>query len=366
MLELDSITKRFGEAAPALDALSLRLARGEFLSLLGPSGCGKSTTLAIIAGFLDPDAGRIRVDGRDVGELPPRRRGLGLVFQDYALFTSLSVRANLAFGLEAQGVPRAERRRRLEELARRLDLGGLLGRSARSLNMSEMQRVAVGRALITRPALLLLDEPMSNLDAHLRQRLRTELKQIQAELGQTVLYVTHDQAEAMSMSDRIAVMRGGRLQQVGTPEEIYHRPVNRFVAEFIGDPPINLVPCTVRPGTGGAAVSSPLSPASSFQPGLSPMQGEHLLALRAHDIRAVRAPGGAAGVPAKVRFVENLGAQHVLHVELAGSLVRVVTTPGLAAEGDTLHLTADLAQAHLIEAATGEVVRASGRRELAA
>ena len=221
----------------------------------------------MIAGFLEP--GRRPTSwstARDVGELPPQRRGLGLVFQDYALFTSLSVRANLAFGLEARGVPRAERRRRLEELARRLDLGGLLGRAARSLNMSEMQRVAVGRALITRPALLLLDEPMSNLDAHLRQRLRTELKQIQTELGQTVLYVTHDQAEAMSMSDRIAVMRGGRLQQVGKPEEIYHRPVNRFVAEFIGDPPINLLPCTVRPGTGGAAVSSPLSPASSSNP----------------------------------------------------------------------------------------------------
>ena len=196
-LALEQLRKSFGPVT-AVDGLELTLAPGEFVSLLGPSGCGKSTTLAMIAGFLAPDAGTIRIDGRDLSRLPPQARGVGLVFQDYALFSRLSVRANLAFGLKAQRVPRPERERRLARIVERLELGGLLDRPAARLNMSEMQRVALGRALVTEPRLLLLDEPMSNLDAHLRQQLRTELKQIQATLDQTVLYVTHDQLEAMT------------------------------------------------------------------------------------------------------------------------------------------------------------------------
>jgi spermidine/putrescine transport system ATP-binding protein len=215
----------------------------------------------MIAGFLAPDSGTIRIDGRDLGRLPPQARGVGLVFQDYALFSRLSVRANLAFGLKAQGVRPQERERRLARIVQRLELGGLLDRPAARLNMSEMQRVALGRALVTEPRLLLLDEPMSNLDAHLRQQLRAELKQIQAALDQTVLYVTHDQLEAMSMSDRIAVMHEGRVMQCGAPEDVYERPSEEFVAGFIGIS--NLITGTVEDGgkvriANGLRIDAPL------------------------------------------------------------------------------------------------------------
>jgi ABC-type sugar transport system ATPase subunit len=352
-LALEHLRKSFGPVT-AVDGLELALTPGEFVSLLGPSGCGKSTTLAMIAGFLAPDSGTIRIDGRDLRQVPPQARGVGLVFQDYALFSRLSVRANLAFGLKAQGVPPQERERRLVRIVERLELGGLLDRPAARLNMSEMQRVALGRALVTEPRLLLLDEPMSNLDAHLRQQLRTELKQIQAALDQTVLYVTHDQLEAMSMSDRIAVMQDGRLQQLGTPDAIYHRPVNRFVAEFIGDPPINVLPCSAAREADHVRLTCPLGKGVRL-PGVAFAEGGLALAIRPHAIEARREPA-AGSVPAVVRFVENLGAEHVLHVEREPHLLRVVAPPNRAAVGETVHLVADWSRAHLIEVASGRVM----------
>ncbi len=352
-LELLDLGKRFDEVQ-AVDGLSLALGKGEFVSLLGPSGCGKSTTLAMIAGFLIPDEGEIRVDGELINRVSPRRRRIGLVFQDYAVFTRLKVRDNLAFGLEARGVPRADRKRAVERIAGQLGLTEILERRGGALNMSEMQRVALARVLVTEPQLLLLDEPMSNLDAALRASLRGELKQIQRALAQTVLYVTHDQVEAMSMSDRIAVMRSGELQQLGTPEEIYHRPVNRFVAEFIGDPPINVIPCEVARASAEARASTACHEALPLG-ALDVQPGAHWLAVRPHVFKAARAPG-AGRAPAIVRFIENFGAEHVLHAEYGRDLVRVVAPPGFTQEGETVYLELDPDQVHLIRRDTDEVV----------
>jgi multiple sugar transport system ATP-binding protein len=353
-LELRGLEKRF-EGVHAVRGLSLRLGEGEFVSLLGPSGCGKSTTLAMVAGFEAPSAGEILVDGVVVNRLPPQKRKIGLVFQDYAVFSRLTVRANLGFGLEAKGVPRGERRRLVEEMAERLQLTAVLERRGDRLNMSEMQRVALARVLLTEPRLVLLDEPMSNLDAGLRANLRGELKQIQRQLGQTVLYVTHDQMEAMSLSDRIGVMSMGELQQYGTPAEIYDRPRNRFVAEFIGDPPINVIPCEVRVMGGQVAAATAAHGALVLGRGTGPL-GRQLIAIRPHDVRTARTPD-AATAPALVRFVENLGAEHVLHVEYGQELIRAVVPPGFAREGDTVHLAFDARRAHLIDAGSEEVVR---------
>ncbi|MEX2201916.1 MAG: ABC transporter ATP-binding protein [Dongiaceae bacterium] len=351
-LELRDLRTRF-DSFEAVKGVNLSLRRGEFLSLLGPSGCGKSTTLSMIAGFLDPDGGEILVDGRVVNRLPPQRRRIGLVFQDYAVFSRLTVRENLAFGLEAQRVPRDERERRLSAMIEKLDLGPILGRYGGSLNMSEMQRVAIARVLVTQPELLLLDEPMSNLDASLRASLRGELKQIQRELNQTILYVTHDQVEAMSMSDRIAVMRAGELLQVGTPDEIYHRPVDRFVAEFIGDPPINILPCDVSVSGGGVSVRTALHGPIALTLHDVP-QGRHWLGVRPHHFRLAEAgeSGAAASI---VRFVENLGAEHIIHVDYGDQLAAVATVPHAAAIGDRVAIAIEAGSAHLIREDTGRV-----------
>ena len=352
-LELRGVHKRFDDVQ-AVNDLSIELVASEFLSLLGPSGCGKSTTLSLIVGFESPDSGDILIDGTVINDVPPQRRRIGLVFQDYAVFSKLSVRENLAFGLEARRVPRAERKRAVAELAETLGLADLLDCRGDGLNMSEMQRVALGRVLIVEPELLLLDEPMSNLDAAMRADLRGELKQIQKDLGQTVLYVTHDQVEAMSMSDRIAVMDAGELLQVGTPDDIYHRPCNRFVAEFIGDPPINLVPCDVRRNGAGLAASTARH--ANLYLGAGAIEaGRHWLAMRPHDIAVSRAPTDGA-VAGEVRFVENIGAEHVLHVDYGDDLMRVVVHPGFASAGDTVHLTLDARCVHLIDRSSERVV----------
>lgn len=354
-LELRRLAKSF-DRIPAVKRLDLTVNEGEFLSLLGPSGCGKSTTLAMITGLVSPDSGDVCIDGRVVNDLAPQRRDLGLVFQDYAVFSRLSVRQNLSFGLEARGVRRYERGLRVGEIAQRLGLEALLPTRGAALNMSEMQRVAIARVLVTRPRILLLDEPMSNLDASVRASLRTELKQIQAELRQTVLYVTHDQSEAMAMSDRIAVMDKGEIQQIGSPDEIYHGPRTRFVAEFIGDPPMNILPCElVRSGPTAAvrtALHGPLVLGNIGADG----GGSHLLGVRPHDVMPV-APGTAGGSATRVRFVENLGAEHVLHVDYGDQLLAVAAPPNTVSEGDEIAIALRPGALHLIREADGLILR---------
>jgi len=239
---LDRVRKAFPGAPDAVHGLSLEIADGEFVSLVGPSGCGKSTTLNLIAGLDRPTSGSIRIDGKPVEGLEPGERDIAMVFQSYALYPHKDVRGNLAFPLEVARLERSEIDRRIAETAELLGISALLGRKPRELSGGQRQRVALGRALVRKPRAYLLDEPLSNLDAGLRAQMRAELRRLHEKLRATFIYVTHDQAEAMTLSDRIAVLRAGELQQTGTPREIYERPANRFVAEFFGTPRINVVP----------------------------------------------------------------------------------------------------------------------------
>jgi spermidine/putrescine transport system ATP-binding protein len=250
-IALEGVSKRFDRVG-AVDGVTLTIAEGEFFSLLGPSGCGKTTTLRMIAGFEVPDAGRILLQGQEVTHVPPNRRAVNMVFQQYALFPHMSVYDNVAFGLKVKRVPRGEHRGRIEEILRVVALEGLERRRPRQLSGGQQQRVALARALVNRPAALLLDEPLGALDVKLRKQMQLELKRIQNEIGTTFVYVTHDQEEALAMSDRIAVMNGGRVEQVAGPREIYEQPSTAFVADFIGS--LNTLELTVDEVVGAYGV----------------------------------------------------------------------------------------------------------------
>ncbi|NPU09709.1 ABC transporter ATP-binding protein [Bradyrhizobium sp. 83012] len=232
-LELDRVGKSFGPNT-AVEEFSLAVSKGEFVSFLGPSGCGKTTTLQMIAGFLDPSHGAIRLEGKDLVAVPPARRGLGIVFQSYALFPHMTAAENVAFGLEMRKVSRREREERVSSALALVGLAGYEDRHPRRMSGGQQQRVALARALVIRPSVLLLDEPLSNLDARLREDMQIELRQIQRNLGTTTILVTHDQIEAMSLSDRIVVMSKGRIEQIGTPQQVYEQPASAFVAQFLG------------------------------------------------------------------------------------------------------------------------------------
>jgi|KBSSwiStaDraftv2_1062776.scaffolds.fasta_scaffold29496_2 spermidine/putrescine transport system ATP-binding protein len=251
-IALEGVTKRFGKAEAAVRDVSLEIGEGEFFSLLGPSGCGKTTTLRMIAGFEVPDEGRIVLQGTDVTTVFSNKRPVNMVFQQYALFPHMSIYDNVAFGLKVKGVPRKEHRGRILEILRVVELEGLENRRPRQLSGGQQQRVALARALVNQPAALLLDEPLGALDVKLRKQMQLELKKIQTELGTTFVYVTHDQDEALSMSDRIAVMNHGRVEQIAGPREIYEHPATAFVADFIGS--LNALDFTVDELVGGYAV----------------------------------------------------------------------------------------------------------------
>ena len=230
----DGVSKRFGDVI-ALDHVSLSIGRGEFMTLLGPSGCGKTTLLKLAAGFLGPDSGAVAIDGKCVNEVPAYKREIGMMFQNYALFPHMSVTDNIAYGLKARRVPRDERRKRVADVLALVKLTGMEDRKPRQLSGGQQQRVALARALVINPAVLLLDEPFSALDKNLRSQMQIELRDIQRKLGLTTIFVTHDQSEALSLSDRMAVMSDGKIRQLGTPLEVYRRPADRFVAAFVGD-----------------------------------------------------------------------------------------------------------------------------------
>ena len=243
-LLIDKVSKRF-EGVEVLKGIDLSLAHGEFLVLLGPSGCGKSTLLNIIAGLLEPTGGDVRIGDRSVVGVHPKDRNIAMVFQSYALYPNMSVRRNIGFGLEMRGVPTEERNKAIDKAADILQIGVLLDRRPAELSGGQRQRVAIGRALVRDPAVFLFDEPLSNLDAKLRMEMRSELRRLHEMLGTTVVYVTHDQIEAMTLATRIAIMRDGRIEQLGTPEEIYDRPANLYVAGFVGSPAMNVLTATV-------------------------------------------------------------------------------------------------------------------------
>jgi putative spermidine/putrescine transport system ATP-binding protein len=288
-LVLQNLSKRFGDVT-AVDDLSLSVERGEFVSLLGPSGCGKTTTLQMIAGFVEPTAGAIRLADRDLTRVKPAARGLGIVFQSYALFPHMTAAQNVAFGLEMRRIARTERDRRVADAMALVGLSGLSDRHPRRMSGGQQQRVALARALVIRPDVLLLDEPLSNLDAKLREEMQVELRQIQRTVGTTTILVTHDQSEAMALSDRIVVMNHGRVEQQARPSDIYRHPANAFVADFVGK--INVLPATMRGGT--------LHIGQARWSGVALADGEISASVRPERITFTDQPGLAGSVRAKV------------------------------------------------------------------
>lgn len=300
-VHIDGVTKRYGTAT-AVDDLTLDVQQGEFLSLLGPSGCGKTTTLRMIAGFEYPDAGDIRISGRSVLNLPPYRREVNTVFQAYALFPHLTVAENVAYGLQQRRVPKAEQRERVSEALDMVQLRAFADRKPTQLSGGQQQRIALSRALINRPSVLLLDEPLAALDRQLREEMQLELKLLQARLGTTFVFVTHDQAEALSMSDRIAVMRAGRIEQLDAPDAIYAEPASAYVASFIGQQ--NFVHGTVR--ADGEAVDTAIGVIAGRWGGEHVAAGQPAVAaIRPEYVRLEQGEGG--GVPGRVLGVSHLG-----------------------------------------------------------
>jgi multiple sugar transport system ATP-binding protein len=304
------------QGAAALLDFDLEVDDGEFLVVVGPSGCGKSTALRLIAGLEQPSGGSIRLDDRELTGVPPQERDVAMVFQGYALYPHLSVRENMAFPLKMRGMGRSERRQRVEEIAELVGLGRLLGRLPNELSGGERQRVAMGRAIVRSPKAFLFDEPLSNLDAKLRAELRVELAALVRELGTTAVYVTHDQIEAMTMGDRIAVMKSGELQQLGSPRDVYQHPVNTFVAGFLGTPAMNLLELSCDDGHGRAGgLEVPLPAALRKHDTLT-------LGLRPEHLRVAEPGTGELGFDAEVESVEPLGAETLAHFVAAEHSLR--------------------------------------------
>jgi ABC-type sugar transport system ATPase subunit len=352
-VHVEALTKRFGQTT-AVDGVSLDVGDGDFMVLLGPSGCGKSTLLRMIAGLLPPDGGRVLVDGRDVTSQPPRDRDLAMVFQSYALYPHLTVARNITFPLRARRRPRAEKAEKLRAVAEVLDLTALLHRKPRELSGGQRQRVALGRALVRDPGAFLMDEPLSNLDAKLRTATRAELSALHRRLSSTFIYVTHDQVEAMTMATHIAVLNEGRLEQVGTPEQVYDEPASAFVAGFLGAPAMNLIAATVVAEAGrvrvrAAGVDVPL------RAGAAPAR-EVLLGIRPE--RLAPADPGPAGpmITATVAAIENLGSEEVAQLRTPGGAPLALRGPrplGLGGPGAAVSLTVNPADIHLFDPASG-------------
>lgn len=302
-IRLEQVCKHWGSVT-ALDRINLEIESGSFCVLLGPSGCGKSTTLRIIAGLESASSGQVFIGGRDVTGAAPAQRGISMVFQNYALFPHLTVADNITFGLSVRKVDKTESRRRLDEAAQLLGLGPLLGRKPSQLSGGQQQRVALGRALVAQTRVCLMDEPLSNLDAQLRQEMRQELRELQRRLGLTVVYVTHDQAEAMSMADQVVLLQGGRVEQNASPRELYARPATTFAARFIGTPPMNLVRLE-----GDHIAGSTVTVAAQAA----------TLGIRPEDIHL------DGPVPAVVQGLEYLGADLVLRCGIGSEIVTVRT-----------------------------------------
>ncbi|TDC77200.1 ABC transporter ATP-binding protein [Streptomyces hainanensis] len=333
-IALTGLTKDYPGGVRALDGLELDVADGEFFALLGPSGCGKTTILRTIAGLEEATAGTVVIGGDDVTRLPPGRRDVAMVFQDYALFPHMTVTDNVAYPLRIRKVPTAERRGRAAETAGQLGLTKQLDRRPGQLSGGQQQRVALARAMACHPRVFLFDEPLSNLDARMRLEARTFLKRLQRELAVTTVFVTHDQAEALALADRIAVLSDGRVRQVGTPTEVFRRPANTFVASFIGSTPMNLLPGTVTAGArvlvGDAALPAPVGEIAPGTPVVYGIRPEYL---------RLTPTAGEDTVTGEITVVENLGSTQLLTLEgPAGTVQVVVPEDSEAAPGAPLHV----------------------------
>ncbi|WP_158813453.1 ABC transporter ATP-binding protein [Methylocapsa sp. S129] len=338
-----SLVKRYGDHA-AIDAITLKVKQGEFVSLLGPSGCGKTTTLKCLAGFEEADDGRILFDGVDVSRLPPEQRDIGMVFQNYALFPHMNVAQNLAFGLEMRKVSRPEIKRRVDAALELVQLSGLGKRYPRELSGGQQQRVALARALVIEPKILLLDEPLANLDAKLRDEMRTFIRELQQRVGITTIYVTHDQAEAMTMSDKVVVMFAGRIAQADDPETIYDRPVNRAVAAFVGQ--ANILSCTAPDPAGGATGLRTAGGAIPIPNALSDKNFTTIdIMARPEAIRIVAADDSRAHLTGRVVGRYFHGAFVDYRIALAENILTVqVPPPARFGEGETVGLVLDPAR----------------------
>jgi multiple sugar transport system ATP-binding protein len=361
-LDLQNITKSFGMAG-VLHGIDLAIQDKEFVVFVGPSGCGKSTLLRIIAGLEEATSGTIRIDGSDVSAAAPVDRGIAMVFQSYALYPHLSVFENLAFPLRVARLPEAEVKAKVGRAAEILQLTDKLALKPGQLSGGQRQRVAIGRAIVREPRVFLFDEPLSNLDAALRGDMRVELSQLHRDLAATMIYVTHDQVEAMTMADRIVVLNKGRIEQFGTPMELYHHPATKFVATFIGQPNMNLLPATVTGTTGGLGVRfatghSMTLPVDSTGTSI----GDHV------DV-GIRPENAALGdgLPITVRVLERLGGVAITHGLMADGTRFCASLPGDAPvhEGDTLHIAINPADCHVF-AADGRVLRRQNAPALAA
>jgi multiple sugar transport system ATP-binding protein len=362
-VDFSRVTKRFGTTT-AVDGLDLGVDDGEFLVLLGPSCCGKSTVLRLLAGLERPSEGTISIGGRRVDDVESKDRDLAMVFQSYALYPHMTVAKNIAFPLRPRGVAKAERDRLTREAAEMLDLGELLDRKPAQLSGGQRQRVALARAIVRRPAVFLMDEPLSNLDAKLRTQTRTELVELHRRLGTTFIYVTHDQVEAMTMADRIAIMNRGRLQQLGSPQAVYDRPANLFVARFVGSPPMNIIPGVLEPASrlvsaAGAAIPAPRSLCERFSARATvPVE----VGVRPEHLRFTTTTQAGPRFAATVTLIEALGHEQLVHAVAAGGTPIVVRSPLTGggsvpmsiAVGATVQIGVDPIDVHLFDASSTE------------
>jgi multiple sugar transport system ATP-binding protein len=363
-VSLRKVVKNYDGGVQAVKGIDLEIADQEFVVLVGPSGCGKSTTLRMIAGLEEITAGEIWIGGDIVNDVPPRDRDIAMVFQNYALYPHMSVFDNMAFGLKLRKFPKDEIKRRVAEAARILDIQALLSRKPRALSGGQRQRVAMGRAIVRNPKVFLFDEPLSNLDAKLRVQMRTEIKKVHQTVRTTTVYVTHDQVEAMTLADRVVVMNQGVIEQVGSPQELYHNPATRFVAGFIGSPAMNFLDCRIVELNGALGVRVtdnitlpvPISRTDRY----GKFKGrEMVLGLRPEHLFEYHESGrpGWTRLDAPVDVVEPMGMETMVHFFLNGAPVCARIDPATHAEpNDTLALTADMNQMHLMEPDTGRVV----------
>jgi multiple sugar transport system ATP-binding protein len=360
---LRNVVKMF-DKTPAVQGIDLDIADREFIVLVGPSGCGKSTTLRMIAGLEEATGGEIFIGDRLVNDVPPKDRDIAMVFQNYALYPHMTVYENMSFGLRLKKFPKAEIKERVENAARILDITDLLERRPKQLSGGQRQRVAMGRAIVRNPKVFLFDEPLSNLDAKLRVQMRTEIKKVHQKVTTTTVYVTHDQIEAMTLADRVVVMNAGRIEQLGTPNELYHHPRTRFVAGFIGSPAMNFVPCTIEESNEQLMVrvtdrlSFPVPPArkARYQPYLG---RELVFGLRPEHITERRSdmPAGAVVFEAQLDVVEPMGMETMVYFVINGVEVCGRVAPTAAGNaGKTMPLVADMNQMHLIDPRTDLVL----------